>query len=137
MGYLEQRAFYVAHLSGWDMILGEPALSAVKEQISASKDPVTIQPLNMQWFPLTVWQRPRTQVRFRSEAIKFTCEQVTDYSDEDADTIVIAQPKVARQFNPVIEFPNQFLKTITTELPPQRNVNHHIDPMPGSACLST
>ena len=64
IGYLEERTFYVAHLSGWDMIFGEPALSAINAQISTSKEPVTIQPSNIQRFPLTVWQRRRTQGSF-------------------------------------------------------------------------
>ena len=72
------------------MILVEPALSAANAQISASKEPVTIQPPNMQWFPLTVWQRPRTQAIFRSAAIKITCEEVTDYCNKDKDAIAIA-----------------------------------------------
>ena len=56
IGCPEEQTFYVTHLSGWDMILGEPALSVVKAQISASTEPITIQPLNMQQFPLTAWQ---------------------------------------------------------------------------------
>ena len=44
IGYLEERTFNVAHLSGWDMILEEPAVSAMNTQISGSKEPVTIQP---------------------------------------------------------------------------------------------
>ena len=71
------------------MIIGGPALSAAKVQISAAKEPVTMQPAKMQWFPLAMWYRPRTQARFRSAAIKITCEEVTDYSDEDEDAIVI------------------------------------------------
>jgi hypothetical protein len=130
MGYLEKRTFYVAHLSGWDMILGEPALSSVKALIPATKEAVTIQPPNMQRFPLTVWQRKRPQAGFRSAAIQITCEEVTDYSDEEEDAIVIASSKVEEQFNPVKEFPNLFPKTIPTELPPLREVNHRIDPIP-------
>ena len=47
IGYLEECNFYAVHLSGSDMILGEPALSAAKAQISAFKEPVTIQAPNM------------------------------------------------------------------------------------------
>ena len=86
----------------------------------------------MQPFPLTVWQRPRTQARFQSAAINITCEEATDYSDEDEHAIVIALSKVEEQFNPVKEFPNLFPKTIPTELLPLRNVNYCIDPKPGS-----
>ena len=137
IGYLEERTFYVAHLSGWDMILGEPALSAANAQISASKEPVTVQPPNMQRFPLMVWQRPRTQASFRSATIKITCEEVRDYIDENEDAIVIALSKVEVKFNPVKEFPNLFPNTIPTELPPLRNVNYCIDPKPGSEWLPT
>ena len=35
IGYLEEYTFYVAHFTGWDMILIEPALSAANCQISA------------------------------------------------------------------------------------------------------
>ena len=46
-GYEETRMFYVAHLSGWDMILGKPALQDVRTTISAGRTPVTIQPAGM------------------------------------------------------------------------------------------
>ena len=72
IGYLEERASYLAYLSGWDMILGEPALSAAFAQISASEEPITIQAPNMQRFVLTVSRRPRTQARFRLAATKIT-----------------------------------------------------------------
>ena len=114
------------------MILAEPALSAVNAQISASKEPITIQPLNMQRLPLTMWQGRRTQASFRSAAIKITCEEVTDYSDNDKHAIVIGLSKVEEQFNRVREFPNLFPKTIPTELPALRKVNHPIDAKPGS-----
>ena len=117
------------------MILVEPELSATNAQISASEEPITMQPPNMQRFPLTVWQRCRPQARLQSEGIKITSEEVTDYSDEDEDTIVIAWSKVEEQFNSVKEFPNLFPKTIPTKLPPLRDVNHCIDPKPGSEWL--
>ena len=91
----------------------------------------------MQWFPLTVWQRPRTQASFRSAAIKIIYEEVTNYSDKDEDPIIIASSKVKEQFNSVKQFPNLFPKTIPAELPPLKNVNHHIDPKPGSEWLPT
>ena len=137
IGYLEEHIFYAAHLSRWDMILGELALSAMNAQISASKEPVTIEPPNMQQFPLTVKQRPRIQASFWSAAIKMTCKEVIDYSDKDEDAIVIALSTVEEQFNPVKEFPNLFLITIPTELPPLRNVNYYINPKPGSDWLTT
>ena len=109
------------------MILEEPALRTVNAQISASKESVTIQAPNMACFPLTICQRRRTKASFRSAAIKITCEEITDYSYEDEDAIAIALSKVEEQCNPVKEFPNLFPKTILTNLPPLRNVNHHIN----------
>ena len=84
-----------------------------------------------------MWQRPRTQASFRSAAINITCEEVTHYSDEDEDTISIASSKVEEQFNLVKEYFNLFPKTIPTELPPLKNVNHCIDPKPGSKWIPT
>ena len=135
IGYLEEHTFYVAHLSEWDIIIGELALSAVKAQISASKEPVPIQPPNVQRFPLIVWQRPRTQGSFRSAAINITCKEVTDYTDADEDAIVRASSKVEEKFSPFKEFINLFPNTIATELQLQRNVNHCIDLEPGSELL--
>ena len=86
---------------GWDLILGELALRASNVQISAFKETITIQPPNMQLFPLTLWQRSRKQASLRSAAIKISCEEVTDYSDQDEDAIKIALSKVEEQFNPL------------------------------------
>ena len=66
-----------------------------------------------------------------------TCDEVTDYSDKDEDVIVIASSKVAEKFNLVKEFPNLAPNTMPSELPPLRNVNHRIDPKPGSEWLPT
>ena len=137
MGYVEERTFYVAHRSGWDMILVEPASNAVNAQISASKEPVTIQASNMQQFLLTVCQRPRIQASFISATMKITCEADTDYGDEEEDAIVIASSNLGEQFNPVKELPNLYSKTRQRELPPLRKVNHHINPEPGSEWLPT
>ena len=55
--YLKEHTFYVAHLAGQDMILAEPAVSAAT---SGSKEPVTMEPTNMQWFCLTMQQKHET-----------------------------------------------------------------------------
>ena len=81
------------------MITEEPALIATNEQMSAYKEPVTIQVPNMQRFPPTMWQRSRTQASFQSAAIKITCEEVTDYSNEDEDAFAIVLSEVEEQFN--------------------------------------
>ena len=54
MGYWDERTFSAVHLSGWDMILEEPALSDANAQLSTSKEPVTMWLLNMPQLALTV-----------------------------------------------------------------------------------
>jgi len=51
-GYTETRMFYVAHLAGWDMILGKPALTALNAIIPAGPKTVTIQREEMACFAL-------------------------------------------------------------------------------------
>ena len=60
-----------------------------------------------------------------------TWEEVTDYSDEDEDTIIMVSFKVKEQFNLVKKFPNLFPETIPAKLPALREVNHSIDPKLG------
>ena len=69
--------------------------------------------------------------------MKITSKEVTVYRDEDENASVIVLPKVEEQFNPVKQFPNLFPKTMQTELPLLRNVNHLIDPKPRSEWLPT
>ena len=118
------------------MIFVEPAFSATNTQISTCKEPVTIQAPCMQEFLLTMWQSPTMQANFRSATIKSTCKEVTNYMNENKDAIAIVSSKVEKQFNPVKEFRNLFLKTIRTELPLLRVANQHIDPKPESEWLS-
>ena len=119
------------------MILVVPAVSALHGQISGCEEPMTIYPPNMQRLPLTVSQRLTTKARFRSVAIQIASKQVTNYSDKDEDVIVIASSKVQEHFKRVKEFPNLFLKTMPTELPPLREVNHGVNPKPKLVCLPT
>ena len=91
----------------------------------------------MQRVPLILLQRPWTQASFRSATIKITCEQVIDYSDADEDANVIGSSKVAEQFNLVKSLSNVFTKTIPSELPLLRNMNHRIDRKPESEWLPT
>jgi len=51
-GYTESRTLYVAHLAGWDIILGKPSLTALNALIPAVSKPVTIQPEGMARFAL-------------------------------------------------------------------------------------
>ena len=50
--YTETRTLYVAHLAGWEMILGRLALTALNPLIPAGPKPVTIQPEGMARFAL-------------------------------------------------------------------------------------
>jgi len=56
-GYTETRTLYGAHLAGWDMILGKPALTALNTLIPAGPKPVTIQPEGMACFALKEWRK--------------------------------------------------------------------------------
>ena len=58
-GFEETRMFYVAHLSGGDMILRKPALQDVRATISAGTAAVTIQTPGMDRFPLRMWRGNR------------------------------------------------------------------------------
>jgi len=51
-GYTETRTLYVAHLAGWDMMLGKPALTALNALIPLGPKPVPIQPDRMARFAL-------------------------------------------------------------------------------------
>ena len=94
IGYLQECTSYLAHLSQWDIILGEPDPSTINTQISAFKKPVSIQPSNMQGWPLTVWHRLNTQDSVRLAAIINRWQEATDYLDEDEGAIIIAFSKV-------------------------------------------
>ena len=124
-GFIKEPIFHVEQLSRWDMIIVEPAVSASNTPISVSKEPVSIQPPNMQQFSLTVWQTLKTQGSFSLAAITITCEKVIDYCEEDEDTIVISSSKVEEQFKPVKEFQDLLPKTIPIKLLPLGEVNHH------------
>jgi len=50
--YTETRMLYVAHLAGWDMILGKLVLPALNALIPAGPKPVTVQPEGMALFLL-------------------------------------------------------------------------------------
>ena len=56
-GYAETRTLYVAHLAGWDMILGKPVHIALNALIPAGPKPVTIQSEGMARFALKEWRK--------------------------------------------------------------------------------
>jgi len=51
------RTLYIAHVAGWDMILGKPALTALNALIPAGPKPVTIPPEGMARFALKEWRK--------------------------------------------------------------------------------
>ena len=129
---MAESTFYVAPLSWRDIILVEPALSVLKAQIAASKEPITMQAPTTQRFTLTVWQRTRTQASYISLPIKITCKEVTNYREEDVTKIAIGLSKVEELCNLVKEFLNLVSNNIPTELPALINQNHRNNPKQGS-----
>jgi len=62
-GYTETRTLYVVHLTGWNMILGKPALTALNTLIPAGPKPVTIQPEGMARVAFKQWRKARLATR--------------------------------------------------------------------------
>ena len=129
LGYTEIRTFYVAHLSGWDLILGEPALTSINAVISAGKSPVTIQPAGMERFTLTAWKVTKA---FQSNVPTAT-QWIDDYYPNDKEVVVTtAAANIQETFDPVKEFPQLFPKEIPRELPPVHGISHKIIPKAGA-----
>ena len=126
-GFEETRMFYVAHLTGWDMILGKPALQDVRAPISAGTAPVTIQPPGMDRFPLRRWRG--TRVTDQKSDLATAANSILARADE----LAVRAAELADQFNPVAEFATLFPKEIPRELPPLRKINHKLNIIPGSS----
>jgi len=131
-GYTETRTLYVAHLAGWDMILGKPALTALNALIPAGPKPVTIQPEGMARFALKEWRKAGLAMGQVTSAALLIKEEVPDY------LLPLCEPMVSamnlgecREFNPHVEFAQLFPATTPNELPPLRTINHQICPKPG------
>ena len=105
-GFEETRMFYVAHLSGWDIILGKPVHQDVRATISAGTAPVTIQPPGMDRFPQRMWRGNRVT------------DQKPDLSTAPnsilarADELAVRAAELEDQFHPVAEFATLFPKEI-------------------------
>jgi len=78
-GYTETRTLYVAHLAGWDMILGKPALTALNDLIPAGPKPVTIQPAGMACFALKEWRKAWLAMGQVTSAALLIEDEVPDY----------------------------------------------------------
>ena len=123
--------FYVAHLSGWDMIVGKPALQDVRAAISAGTAPVTIQPPGMDRFPLRMWRGNR--VTDQKSDLSTAANTILARADE----LAVRAAELEDQFNPVAELATLFPKEIPRELPPLRKINYKIDIIPGSSWIPT
>jgi len=132
-GYTETRTLYVAHLAGWDMILGKPALKALNPLILAGPKPVTIQPEEMAQFALKEWRKAGLATGQVTSAALTIEDEVSDYLLPIFEFIVSAMSLgESREFNPFVEFAQLFPVTTHNELPPLRTINHRSCSKPGS-----
>jgi len=135
-GYMETRMLYVAHLAGWDMILGQPALIALNALIPAGPKPVTIQPEGMARFALKEWRKAGLAEGHVTSAALTIEDEVSDYLLPLFEFMVSAMSLgESREFNPFVEFTQLFPATTPNELQPLRTINHRICPKPGSTCV--
>jgi len=132
-GYTETRTLYVAHLAGWGMILGKPALTALNALIPAGPKPVTIQPEGMARFALKEWRKVGLATGQVTSAALFLQEEAPDRLLPLFGFMVSAMSLGEnREFNPFVEFGQLFPATTPNKLPPLRTINHRICPKPGS-----
>ena len=130
-GYEETRIFNVAHLSGWHIILGKPALQDVRATISASTEPVTLQPPAVDRYSLRTWRGNRVTDQ------KSDLATATNSSHARADEIAVKAAELDNQFNLVAGFAALFRKEMPRELPPLRKINHTMNMIPGSSWIPT
>ena len=120
-GNEESRLFYVAHLSGWEMIGGKPALQNVRATISAGTAPLTIWPPGMDRFPLRMWRAIR--VTDQNSDLLTVANSILARADE----LAVGAAPLGHQFNPDAEFAALIRKEIARELPPLRKINQKIN----------
>jgi len=136
-GYTETRTLYVAHLAGWDMILGKPALTGLNALIPAGPKPVTMQPDGMARFALKEWRKAGLATGQVTSAALFIEVEVPDYLLPLCKLMVSAMSlEECREFNPFVEFGQLFLATTPNKLPPLRTINHRICPKPGATWVA-
>jgi len=132
-GYTETTTLYVVHLAVWDMILGNPMLTALNALIPAGPKPVTIQPEGMARFALKEWKKAGLTTGQVTSAALFIEEEVVDYLLPLFEFMVSAMSLgESREFNLFVAFAQLFPATTPNELPPLRNINHQICPKPRS-----
>jgi len=132
-GYTETRTLYVAHLAAWDMILGNPDLTALNALIPAESKPVTIQAEGMPCFAPKEWRKAGLATGQVPSAALFIEDEAPDYLLPLLEFMVSAVSLgESQEFNPFVEFGQLFLATIPKELLPLRTINYRICPKPGS-----
>ena len=132
-GYTETRTLYVAHLAGWSIILGKPALTALNALIPAGPKTVTIQPEGMAPFTIKEWRKAGLATGQVTSAALFIEDGAPDYLLPLFEFMVSPMSLGQKQnFEPFVEFAYLFPATTTNELPPLRTINHRICPKPGS-----
>jgi len=132
-GYTETRILYVGHLAGWDMILGQPALTGLNALIPAGLKPVTIQPERMARFAGKELRKPGLALG-QVISTAFTIEdEVSEHLVPLFEFMVSAiNLGVSQEFNPFVDFTQLFRATTPNELPPLSPINHWICQKPGS-----
>jgi len=132
-GYTETRTLYVAHLAGWDMILGKPALTALNVLIPAGLKLVTILPEGMACFALKEWRNAGLAMGQVTSAALTIDYEVLDYLLPLLELMVSAiSLGECQDFNPFVELAKLFPTTTPNELPPLRSIKHRICPKSGS-----
>jgi len=131
--YIETRILNIAHLTGWDMILGKPALTALNDLISAGPKPAPIQLEGISHFALKEWRKAGLitgQVTSIAHCIK---DEVKDNLLALFEFMVSGMSLgESQEFNPSVEFVQLFPATTLNEFPLLRTINHQISSKPGS-----
>ena len=107
--YEETRIFYVAYLSGWDMIIRIPALQDVHATTSAGTAPVTIPRPGMNRFFLRMWRENR--VTYQKPNLSTAANSILARPDE----LAVRAAQLEDQFHPVAECSTLFPKAISRE----------------------
>jgi len=132
-GYTETTMLYVVYLAGWDMILGNSALTALNALIPAGPRPVTIQPDGMALFAPKEWRKEGLATEQVTSAALTIEDEVSDYLLPLFELMVSAMSLgESQEFNDFIEFAQLFPATTPIELAPLRTNNHRICTKPGS-----
>jgi len=104
-GYTKTRTLYVAHLAGWDMILGKPALTTLNNFIPVGTKLVTIHPEGRTHFALKEWRNASLAIGQVNSASLSIEDEEPDYLLLLFEFIVSAMNlRESQEFNPFVEF---------------------------------